>query len=140
MGARPPKLAPAAALAGLLVALSAPGPAAAGALDERLADYRAAGAGPFSAEAGRALWTAERAVPGEAPRACPACHTADLKAPGKHVETGKPIDPLAPSANPDRLTDGRQIEKWLLRNCKWTLGRECSPQEKGDLLTFIAGQ
>jgi len=135
MGAPLRRLAP---LAALVVAL--PALAWAGALDERLAAYRAAGAGPFTAEAGKALWGQTRTVAGEAPRSCPACHTADLKARGKHVETGKPIDPLAPSANPDRLTDGRQIEKWLLRNCKWTLGRECVPQEKGDLLTFIAGQ
>jgi hypothetical protein len=134
-----PPFVPALALMAGLLAL-APLPAFAGALDERLDAYRAAGAGPFSAEAGRILWTAERAVPGEAARACPVCHTADLKAKGQHVETGKPIEPMAPSVNPDRLTDGRKIEKWLLRNCKWTVGRVCTPQEKGDLLTFIAGQ
>jgi hypothetical protein len=49
-------------LAGLLAL--APLPAFAGALDERLDAYRAAGAGPFGAEAGKALFTAERAVPG----------------------------------------------------------------------------
>jgi hypothetical protein len=42
--------------------------------------------------------------------------------------------------NPRRLTERRQIEKWLGRNCKWTLGRDCAPQEKGDLLSFIRSQ
>ena len=57
-----------------------------------------------------------------------------------HPQTGKPIKPLAPSANPQRLTDLREINKWLLRNCKWTLGRECSAQEKGDFLTWLRQQ
>ncbi|MFK5970948.1 MAG: DUF1924 domain-containing protein [Candidatus Marithrix sp.] len=30
-----------------------------------------------------------------------------------------------------------QIRKWFKRNCKWTLGRECNAQEKGDILKFI---
>ena len=34
-------------------------------------------------------------------------------------------------------TDPEHIEKWFTRNCKWTLGRECTPQEKGDFLLMI---
>ncbi|MBA1331752.1 cytochrome C, partial [Candidatus Endoriftia persephone str. Guaymas] len=26
------------------------------------------------------------------------------------------------------------------RNCRWTFGRDCTPQEKGDLMLFIQGQ
>jgi hypothetical protein len=44
---------------------------------------------------------------------------------------------MAPSVNAARLTDQAKIVKWLHRNCKWTLGRECTPQEKGDFLTYI---
>ncbi|HLG22896.1 MAG TPA: DUF1924 domain-containing protein, partial [Candidatus Manganitrophaceae bacterium] len=73
---------------------------------------------------------------GEA-RSCASCHTADLRSAGKHAKTGKPIDPLAPSANPKRLADGDFIEKWFKRNCKWTLGRECGPAEKGSVLLFL---
>ncbi|HEY5599110.1 MAG TPA: DUF1924 domain-containing protein, partial [Candidatus Manganitrophaceae bacterium] len=73
---------------------------------------------------------------GEA-RSCASCHTADLRSAGKHAKTGKPIDPLAPSANPKRLTDAGFIEKWFKRNCKWTLGRECAPAEKGSVLLFL---
>ena len=70
-------------------------------------------------------------------RRCSLCHSEDLRRTGKHAVTGKVIEPLAPSANPKRLTDPEHIEKWFTRNCKWTLGRECTPQEKGDFLLMI---
>ena len=53
------------------------------------------------------------------------------------VRTGKPIKALAPSVQPQRLTDIGKIRKWFKRNCKWTLGRVCTPQEKGDILLFL---
>jgi len=49
-------------------------------------------------------------------------------------------DPMAPCVNPKRLTERRQAEKWFKRNCKWTLGRACTAQEKGDLLSFLRNQ
>jgi opacity protein-like surface antigen len=113
--------------------LCATAAASAEVVDERLAEYQAQGAGGFSAAAGEALWNSSS---GQA-RSCTACHTADLRAAGKHAETGKRIEPMKPAVNPERLTDARQIEKWFLRNCKWTFGRECTPQEKGDFLMFI---
>ncbi|MEG7525318.1 MAG: DUF1924 domain-containing protein [Chromatiales bacterium] len=58
----------------------------------------------------------------------------------QHIRTGKVIEPLAPSVNPKRFTDQRKVEKWFIRNCKWTLGRECSSQEKGDLLVYLLSQ
>ena len=70
-------------------------------------------------------------------RNCSTCHGKDLRAPGKHTKSGKTIDPLAPSANKERLTDPKFIEKWFTRNCKWVLGRECTPQEKGDFLAYL---
>jgi hypothetical protein len=115
--------------------------ARAGAVDDLLARYKAQGAASFSAAAGEAFWDrpAIDAKSGE-PRRCSLCHTTDLRNKGKHATTGKVIEPLAPSVNPKRLTDARDIEKWLTRNCKWTLGRECTPQEKGDVLTMIRGR
>jgi len=47
---------------------------------------------------------------------------------------------MALSVSPGRYQDGNKIEKWLLRNCKWTLGRQCSLQEKADLLTWLSSQ
>jgi hypothetical protein len=107
-------------------------------VDDLLQQYRAQGAGNFTVAAGEKLWerVAVDAKTGQA-RRCALCHTADLSKFGKHATTGKVIDPLAPSANPERLTDKEDIQKWLTRNCKWTFGRECTPQEKGDALTMI---
>ncbi len=73
-------------------------------------------------------------------RKCSSCHAINLKLSGKHARTGKQIDPLAPSVNLKRLTDKNFIEKWFLRNCKWTMGRRCTQQEKGDFLIFIQSQ
>ena len=109
-------------------------------VDELLAGYQGAGAPLYDAKWAETMWTkkfpAPKGEPG-AERSCSTCHSADLKAKGKHATTGKAIDPLAPSANKERLTDAKNIEKWLKRNCTWVLGRECMPQEKGGFLQFI---
>jgi hypothetical protein len=92
--------------------------------------------------AGQAAWTAEQPAPdGQGPaRSCATCHEADLTKPGRHAATSKTIEPLAPSVNPRRLTDPAKVEKWLLRNCRWTLGRECTATEKADFLAYIRTQ
>jgi len=112
-----------------------PGPA----VDDLLAQYKREGAGPFSAIAGRGLWEKPFSGSGDQ-RACSSCHTADPRRKGRHVRTGKAIEPLAPSVNPVRLTDRGKLVKWLDRNCRWTLGRECTAQEKGDLLLYLRAQ
>jgi len=117
-----------------LATLTLMAPAAASPVDELLDTYASQGAGPFSADTGASLWSARHGAEG---RSCASCHGADLTRAGRHATTGKVIAPLAPSANPERLTDRRKTEKWLYRNCKWTLGRECSVQERGDLLSHI---
>lgn len=107
-------------------------------VDERLQQYRSQGGAEFSTTAGRAMWVKEFPNPkGGDARSCASCHTNDLTAKGKHVETGKVIEPMKPSVNPKRLTDAKQIEKWFTRNCKWVLGRECTPSEKGSFLLYI---
>lgn len=111
--------------------------AQAGVVNDLLAEYRGRGAGPFSAAAGESIWQRKFPAGAGSTRACTSCHASDPKQPGRHATTGKAIAPLAPSVNAKRLKGRRQIEKWLKRNCKWTLGRECSAQEKGDLLSFL---
>ena len=103
-----------------------------------LKQYEKQGASAFAAAKAESMWTQAfaDAKSGEK-RRCSTCHHEDLRRSGKHAVTGKVIDPLAPSANPKRLTDPEHIEKWFSRNCKWTLGRECTPQEKGDFLVMI---
>jgi hypothetical protein len=103
--------------------------------------YLTQGVGQFSAANGESLWAREYAdARSGQQRSCALCHTRNLTNTGKHAKTGKTIEPMAPSVNPQRLTDKAKIEKWFKRNCKWTLGRECTPQEKGDLLSFIRNQ
>lgn len=114
-------------------------PVAASGVAPLLEEYTRQGAGPFDAARGGRLWTrpfTPRA--GEPPRRCTTCHTADPRRPGRHARTGKSIEAMAPSVNPKRLSDPRKVRKWFKRNCKWTLGRECTPQEKGDLLTYLS--
>lgn len=116
-------------------------PAFAAVVDERLASYQTAGAGPFTEPAGQRMWQKKVVDPKSGqPRSCATCHGQNLHAAGKHARTGKVIKAMNPSVNPERLGDAKKIRKWFKRNCKWTWGRECTPQEKGDFLTFIQGQ
>ena len=68
---------------------------------------------------------------------CASCHTENPAALGKHAKTGKVIDPLAPSANAERFTNPKKVDKWFKRNCNDVLNRVCTPQEKGDMLTYL---
>ena len=104
-------------------------------------NYQAQGAGPSDAQAGARRWTENYTEAGTGKQiSCASCHRQDLRQPGQHLRTLKPIEPMSPAANPQRLTDVKKIEKWFLRNCKGTWGRECTPQEKGDFLTYIQSQ
>ncbi|MDQ3262716.1 MAG: DUF1924 domain-containing protein [Myxococcota bacterium] len=91
----------------------------------------------FSADPqrGRALYFIEHDKNGK-PTSCATCHTDDARRPGKSP-VGKLIEPLAPSANPDRFTDRKQADRWYDRNCKQVLGRVCTPGEKADFLSYL---
>jgi hypothetical protein len=73
-------------------------------------------------------------------RSCTNCHGTDLTMNGKHKKTGKVIKPMALSVNPGRFQKSKKIEKWFLRNCKWTFNRTCTIQEKADILSWLATQ
>ena len=95
----------------------------------------------FSAERGRALYLGPHpGGGGGGANACAACHTPDPRRPGRHVKTGRAIEPMAVSVNAARFTDLGEIEKRFRRDCKNVLGRACTPVEKGDFVTFLAGQ
>ena len=68
---------------------------------------------------------------------CATCHTASPLASGRHATTGRAIAPLAPAANPQRLTDTAKIEKWFKRNCNDVLGRARTQAEKGDAIAWL---
>ena len=99
----------------------------------QLEQYRQQGISQMDASKGSQLW---RSVVNE--RSCTDCHGNDLRNSGKHVKTGKAIKPMALSANPARYQDGKKIEKWFFRNCKWTFERPCSLQEKADILGWLS--
>lgn len=104
-------------------------------IEQQMEQYRAQGASMPNPEQGKALWFSSN---GE--RSCTSCHGKSLVDQGRHAKTRKPIKPMAPTVNPDRYTDTKKLEKWFLRNCKWTYGRECTPQEKADFLSWLASQ
>ena len=83
-------------------------------------------------EAGKQLWYQD--FDG---RSCTSCHGQSPKDMGKHQKTGRPIEPMALSVNPERFSDPAKTEKWFLRNCRWTLGRECTSNEKTNILAWL---
>ena len=121
------------------------GTSQAGAREDQLAQYAIAAkaANPafagFSAERGKTLHT--QAFTGGKPDtpSCTSCHGKDPRGTGK-TPTGKSIDAMAASVSPARYTDPAKVEKWFKRNCTEVLGRVCTPQEKGDWLTYMLGQ
>ncbi|NFV82284.1 DUF1924 domain-containing protein [Magnetospirillum aberrantis] len=94
----------------------------------------------FSAQRGETLFRTQWAKGDARTPSCTSCHTDNPRDPGRNAKTGRPIDPVAVSANPKRFTDLDQVEKQFGRDCKSVLGRECTPQEKGDYVTFMTGQ
>jgi hypothetical protein len=88
-----------------------------------------------SAERGKSLFFKDWGVSKDMPN-CAACHTKDINAAGKHVITGKTIEPFSPSANPERFTSAKKVAKWFKRNCSEVVGRECTAAEKADLIQF----
>lgn len=102
---------------------------------DHLDTYTQQGIAQADADRGRKLWYA---TDGE--RSCTSCHGETPVLDGQHAKTGKAIEPMAPSVNRKRYQSAKKIEKWFLRNCQWTFGRECSTQEKADILTWLAGQ
>lgn len=128
-----------------LALLAVAAPAAAGPREDQLAHYAAAAkaANPafagFSAERGRTLHS--HAFAGGKPDtpACTSCHGKDTRAAGRNP-AGKAIEAVAVSVTPSRYTDPAKVEKWFKRNCNEVLGRECTPLEKGDWLSFMLTQ
>jgi hypothetical protein len=69
--------------------------------------------------------------------ACTACH-GDSPLHAGRTPAGKTIEAVAVSVTPARYTDPAKVEKWFRRNCNDVLGRECTPLEKGDWLTYVS--
>lgn len=91
----------------------------------------------FSVERGSQLWNSTHTEGNIDTPSCTTCHTKDATAQGM-TRALKPIAPMAVSRTPDRFTDPEKVEKWFLRNCKTVLGRECTPTEKGDVISYLS--
>jgi len=89
-----------------------------------------------SAAAGKKLFMGKHTGGKPETTSCTACHTNNLKGMGQ-TRVGKPIEPMAISANPSRFTDKDKVAKWFRRNCKTVLGRECTAGEKADIIAYL---
>jgi hypothetical protein len=107
------------------------------ATDELFARYKSEGAAGFDAARGGENWSKETRGEDGQTMSCASCHGKDLSKEGHHHKTNKVIQPMAPSANRERFTDVKKIEKWFKRNCNDVLARECTAQEKGDFLKYL---
>lgn len=101
---------------------------------ELLAQFSTQAGAPANAQRGQAFFTAKHGKEWS----CSSCHTGNPVQGGQHAATGKAIGPLAPGANAQRFTEPAKVEKWFRRNCNDVLGRECSAQEKADVLAWLA--
>jgi hypothetical protein len=99
--------------------------------------YSAQAGAAASSENGRTLFLSTHDGGKVETPSCTTCHTADPRKSGQ-ARTGKTIEPLAPSVNPKRFTDTKFVEKWFGRNCNSVLGRDCSAQEKADILSWLS--
>jgi hypothetical protein len=71
------------------------------------------------------------------PIPCVACHRFQALSSEGMLRIRRQFLPLAPSANPDRFTDPAFVEKWFRINCRMLMQRECTPLEKGDVITWL---
>jgi hypothetical protein len=91
------------------------------------------GFAPFAVDRGREFFQSKHG----SDWSCSTCHTDNPAAKGRHAKTNKDIAPLAPAANAERFSDPAKVEKWFRRNCNDVVGRPCTAQEKGDVLTYL---
>ena len=89
--------------------------------------------GPASAQRGQQFFTTTQGKTWS----CSTCHGEVPIGIGEHAETHKRIKPLAPQFNPKRFSDEAKVEKWFKRNCDDVLGRECTPQQKADVIAWL---
>ena len=129
----------------LLSALLLPLTSVAAARDDLLAQYAAAAKAAsstfsgFSAARGEKLHFTKFATGKPETPACTSCHGDSPRSAGR-TPAGKAVEAVAVSVTPARYTDPAKVERWFKRNCNDVLGRECTPLEKGDWLSYVISQ
>ena len=101
--------------------------------EQVLAGYSAQAGGAPSAARGKQFFSSTHGREWS----CASCHGATPMQAGRHASTGKAITPLAPAANAERFADSVKVEKWFRRNCNDVAGRECTPAEKADVMSWL---
>jgi len=91
----------------------------------------------FSIKEGEKIFTTSHIGKKGEKISCTSCHNIDLTTMGKNTFTNKLIEPLSPNKNPNRLSNVKDVQKWLRRNFKDVYNREGTAQEKGDVLYYI---
>lgn len=127
-------LAPALLVAALAFSPWLPARAGDTTIAQQLAHWNAQAGTPGDPGRGQSFFNREHGTKGS----CASCHGTPPTRSGKHANTGKTIDPLAPAFNPKAFTDAARVAKWFRRNCKDVLARECSAAEKADVLAYLA--
>lgn len=90
----------------------------------------------LDADAGKAFFNRELTIHGKQ-IACASCHTSNPANTGKHIVTGKPIKPLAPSVNKERFAQLDKVEKNFEKHCLEIIGRDCTAEEKGNYIAYL---
>lgn len=90
----------------------------------------------LTANAGRDFYVKKHTRKGKE-ESCSSCHMDNPADVGKHSETGKPIQPLSPLANPKRFSNLQHVEENFTKHCHDIIGRDCTPMEKGDYITYL---
>jgi len=90
----------------------------------------------LSADDGKAFFNRELTIRGKQ-IACHSCHTENPANPGKHIVTGKAIQPLAPAVNAKRFSNLDKVEKNFEKHCLDIIGRDCTAQEKANFIAYL---
>lgn len=113
----------------------------------------------FSAERGHAFYLTKHPLTGVGAVSCSSCHRKDPREqirahrvdilcrachvindeehPNPSEAKKRFIEPFTPGANAQRFRDLAHIEKYFRTNCLMLLKRECTAQEKGDLIAWL---
>jgi Domain of unknown function (DUF1924) len=102
---------------------------------ELLAGYVAQAGAPPSPERGEKLFNTNFGK--ELGLSCSSCHGAVPTKPSRHAISEKRLAPLAPAFNDKTFTDRPKVEGWFRINCKDVIARECTAQEKADVLAWL---
>jgi len=89
-----------------------------------------AGVSSFSAQNGEAFCQGTHKGGKPETPSCTTCHTKNPRNMGK-TRVGKPIEPMAVSANPARFINPEKLAKWFQRNCKTVLSCEWYNHREG---------